>query len=175
MEEEVVPLLWALTGFDEERDTNVLQRCRLLERAFRELALDGGHLSAPARAGSAQAVESGLSSLAYGEILLESFAELLLHKAWPHWKRWQCRPDDDGDEPDGAGAGDVAIRRWHTFVDLGSGMGKAVWVARLIDGGFAGRVMGIELVAALHEGAVAAWRRLEAMPEQLTRCATFTE
>jgi hypothetical protein len=154
MEEEescvVEPLLWSVTGLDDEKDEPVLRQCRILARVFREL--DGGALSAGDRTRAEQLGNEGggsdgkavahFTSLAYGEVLFEPFAELLLRKVWPHWQRHNTD------------------KEWHTFVDLGSGLGKAVWVACLIPGGFA-KSVGIELLTPLHDGAMVASKRLQ--------------
>jgi hypothetical protein len=164
--DDLEPLLWSITGFDDVKDEAVLRQCRLLERVFDELALDGGQLSAGdrsrAEAHHASSPSAGdqpaggeapaakvvapphFTSLAYGEVLFEPFAELLLRKVWPHWQR---------QHPDGG--------EWLTFVDLGSGLGKALWVARLVPGGFAKKAVGIELLTPLHDAAVAAHQRLQ--------------
>lgn len=167
MEEEgevVEPLLWSITGFDEKKEANVLRWCRFLERVFGELALDGGRLSAEdrrraeeRRRRSAGTDDAPLfTSLAYGEVLFEPFAELMLHRALPHWQRWRDSATEH-DRTEHVGA-------WRTFVDLGSGMGKAVWIARLVCG-FTKRVVGIELLTPLHEGAVAARMRAQQSDE----------
>jgi len=144
------PLFWSVTALDEP----TLRECAIIQQVFDELALDGGQLSAPARRqdnhnhhrSPSSPASPPSSQLAYGEILCEPFAELLLRRVWPLWQR--SHPDVG-----------YFQSSWKTFVDLGSGLGKAVWVATRIPGGFT-RALGIELLPPLHEAAMVAYSRL---------------
>ena len=102
------PLLWGVTAIDKRLSS----LARSLDQLYADRLIDGKKLSERQRNEEQRTqIEAGLqlSNFAYGEILFDTFFELVGSKISKHWRSGQDK----------------------TFIDLGSGTGKVVLAIKM--------------------------------------------